>query len=126
MNFYVTIVFIIILVVLIIFVMIQDKESYKKLKQIRSSVEGFNNQAGRFCLKCRGKTFNQCVGCFNCGFCVDKYGRGQCIGGDHKGPFNFERCARWYSGDPYTFMMQKNANYGCKDGPRSSNRIIGV
>ena len=88
--------------------------------------EGFNNQAGQFCTTCAGKTFNQCSGCFNCGYCVDRYGNGGCIGGDHKGPYNFERCARWYSGDPYAYMLQRNKNYQCNYGPRSSNRLIGV
>lgn len=87
--------------------------------------EGFNENSGQFCRTCEGKTFNQCSSCFNCGYCVDRYGNAECIGGDHKGPYNFERCDRWYSGDPYSYMLQQNANYGCQ-GPRSSNRLIGV
>lgn len=94
--------------------------------KIWSNVEGFNEQAGQFCTTCSGKTFNQCSDCFNCGFCVDQFGNGSCIGGDHKGPWNKERCARWYSGNPYTFMKQMNDNYKCSYGPKASNRIIGV
>ncbi len=89
-------------------------------------VEGYNDQAGRFCTTCSGKTPNECMRCFNCGFCVDKDGNAACIGGDHKGPFNYERCTAWYSGDPYARMLQRNANYRCSYGPRSSNRLIGI
>lgn len=105
---------------------LQDGQEEAEAPIQENGVEPFNEEVGQFCKTCRGKTFNQCLGCFNCGFCVDKWGNGGCIGGDHKGPFNFERCAKWYSGDPYSFMMQQNADYGCDDGPRSSNRVIGI
>jgi len=91
-----------------------------------SRKENFNDQTGKFCTTCAGKTTNQCLKCFNCGFCVDKWGNSSCIGGDHRGPYNFERCAAWYHTDPYSTMMQRNANYKCNDGPRSSNRLIGI
>lgn len=89
-------------------------------------VEGYNDQTGRFCTTCAGKTINQCLRCFNCGWCVDKWGNSGCIGGDHKGPYNFENCAKWYHTDPWAHMMQRNADYRCSYGPRSSNRLIGV
>ena len=89
-------------------------------------IELFNETSGRFCPTCKGKTFNQCQRCFNCGFCVDRWGNSQCIGGDVKGPFNYEKCARWYYVDGYSRMMQDNENYKCSYGPRSANRIIGV
>lgn len=89
-------------------------------------VEGFNEQAGRFCHTCAGKNFNQCSQCFNCGFCVDKWGNGGCIGGDHTGPYNFERCAFWYSGDPYARMNQRNMDYQCSFGPSNASRAIGI
>ena len=81
-------------------------------------IEGYNNQTGRFCISCANKTINQCLECFNCGWCVDKWGNSGCIGGDHKGPYNFENCARWYYSDPWTYMMQRNKNYKCSYGPR--------
>ncbi len=95
-------------------------------KHTQTSVEGYNDQAGKMCTTCNGKTPNQCLSCFNCGWCVDKWGSSGCIGGTHQGPFNFERCAKWTSGDPFAYMMQRNANYGCESGPRSSNRLIGI
>jgi len=90
------------------------------------TVEGYNNHTGQFCYSCVGKTMNQCLGCFNCGFCVDAYGNSGCIGGDKNGPYNYERCALWYYTDPYAKMEQRNQNYRCNSGPRSSNRVIGV
>ncbi len=69
--------------------------------------EHFNDQVGQFCYSCSGKTVNQCMNCFNCGFCVDKFGNSGCIGGDHKGPYNHERCVVWHYGDPWSKMARK-------------------
>jgi hypothetical protein len=71
--------------------------------------EYFNEQVGKFCYSCEEKTYNQCLNCFNCGFCVDKHGNGKCIEGDHTGPYNGNICGMWYSGDPLTKMNQNNA-----------------
>ena len=79
-----------------------------------------------YCLTCEGKTPNQCMHCFNCGFCVDAQGNGACIGGDYKGPYNYEKCARWYSGDQFGAMLQKSTIPSPKMGPIEANRIIGV
>lgn len=101
--------------------------------------EGFWGDSGQFCTTCTSRTPNQCLSCFNCGLAYDRYGNSACIGGSVHGPFNYES-ARWYHGgainpndiiywkhgDPYSYMIQRNANYNCSMGPRSSNRIIGV
>jgi hypothetical protein len=71
------------------------------------ATEGYNDQVGQFCRDCSGKTFNQCLSCFNCGWCVDKYGNSGCIGGDQNGPYNYESCAKWYHGDPWYAMNEK-------------------
>lgn len=93
--------------------------------KFQNKKEGF--EAGKFCPICSGKTPNQCMGCFNCGWCVDEDGNGSCIGGSvNEGPFNNERCAQFYHGDPFYRMKQDNKNQRCSDGPRSYNRIIGV
>jgi len=90
--------------------------------------EGFNEQNGQLCLTCDKKTLNQCTNCFNCGYCVDKWGNGRCIGGDLHGPFNNENCARWYHGDPYSVMIQKNKSdiehHKCSYGPTQASRVI--
>lgn len=70
--------------------------------------EGFNQTSGQLCITCNGKNINQCLNCFNCGFCVDEYGNSQCIGGNYLGPFNNEKCVRWYHGDPYSYMIRRN------------------
>jgi hypothetical protein len=90
------------------------------------NMEGFNEQTGTFCYTCQNKTPNQCLHCFNCGFCIDEFGNSKCVGGDQYGPFNYEKCAYWYYGDPYSKMIQNNDNYKCSYGPKSANRIIGV
>lgn len=88
--------------------------------------ESFNEQVGKFCLSCKDKTFNQCLECFNCGICVDKSGNISCMGGDHRGPYNFERCYRWYHRDPYKTKMDMNKNYKCSYGPSNASRVIGI
>lgn len=91
------------------------------------TTEGFNDSSGQFSMTCGGKTFNQCLKSFNCGFVVDKWGNSGCVGGDVHGPFNFEEGNYYYyHNDPYAYAMQQNENYRCNMGPRSSNRIIGV
>ena len=114
--------YIILIGIIAIIVIILIYKNYKK----NSSVEGYNEQSGRFCPTCVNKTFNQCLRCFNCGWCVDKYGNSGCVGGDQNGPYNYEDCAKWYYIDPFTFMTQRNNDYKCSYGPMSANRIIGV
>lgn len=95
-------------------------------KNTNVNAEHFNEESGRFCRTCSEKTPNQCLSCFNCGFCVDKWGNSKCIGGDVNGPYNFEECAFWYYIDPYSRMKENNDRYTCSDGPMQANRIIGV
>ena len=73
--------------------------------------EHFNDKVGTLCLSCSDKTVNQCMDCFNCGFCEDQFGNSKCIAGDHKGPYNFEDCAKWYYNDPFSYMIKKNGSW---------------
>ena len=93
---------------------------------IHDTKEHFNDSNAKFCYSCKGKTYNQCLGCFNCGFCVDKWGNSECIGGDMSGPYNYEKCYRFYYNDPYIVMKEHDANYKCSYGPTNSNRRIGI
>lgn len=88
--------------------------------------EGFNRDTGQFCGSCSDKTFNQCLNCFNCGFCIDKWGNGKCIGGSVLGPNNKENCAFWYTTDDWTTAKMNNNNYRLSYGPKQSNRPIGI
>jgi hypothetical protein len=103
---------------------------YRNYYESFGNYEHFNDQTGKLCNSCVGKSFNQCLGCFNCGFCVDKYGNSGCIAGDQNGPYNYESCARWYYSDPYSFMIQKNAlkNFDKQyyKGTLQENRVIGT
>jgi len=86
--------------------------------------ENFNEQTGQFCNDCKDKTFNSCLQCFNCGFCVDVFGNSQCIGGDVNGPYNNEKCYLWYTNEVWPRMKEMNDNYKCSYGPTQANRII--
>lgn len=112
-------VIIILVIIVALFFLLQMDNTYV-------AIEGYNDQTGQFCTTCKGKTMNQCFQCFNCGWAIDEWGNSGCIGGDHKGPYNFERVAKWYHTDPWTTMQQRNNNYRCSYGPRSSNRLIGI
>jgi hypothetical protein len=93
-----------------------------------NNVEGFNDHYGTLCGDCSNKTFGECKTCFNCIWCVDKWGNGKCIGGDNvSGPYNKEKCARIYTNDPFYRAKENNDNYNCRQfGPPNQNRIIGV
>jgi hypothetical protein len=94
-----------------------------------NQTEHFNEQTGRFCSSCREKTYNQCLDCFNCGWCVSSDGSGRCLGSDiANGPYNNEKCAQLYQGDPWLRMQQDNNNYKRAYGnsPKQGNRIVGV
>lgn len=97
--------------------------SYNKINK----KEGFNRDTGQLCGTCSDKSFNQCLGCFNCGFCIDKWGNGKCIGGNvASGPNNKENCALWYTTDDWTEAVRMNNNYKKSYGPKQSNRPIGI
>ena len=100
MNPIFTIVVIIIIIVLILYFLRQNK------------IEGYNDQTGRYCISCSDKTFNNCLNCFNCGWCVDNFGNGMCIGGDHRGPYNYENCAKWFRRRPKKSCSNKYIS-GC-------------
>jgi hypothetical protein len=120
MEFTVVII-IIIIFILVLYIITQNCTNDK------NSNETFNVQNGTLCQSCENKTFNDCLGCFNCGYCIDQWGNGKCIGGDAaSGPYNKEKCKLWYQGDQSVRMKQNNANYKCEYGPPNQNRIIGV
>ena len=93
------------------------------LLMLTMNFERFNNTSGRFCPDCNGKNINQCLSCFSCGYCVDKYGNAKCVSGDHKGPHNLENCKYWYSGNEFSAMMKLNGSYKCSYGPHQMSRI---
>lgn len=109
----------IIIIVVLLLVVWYFKKSTK--------VEGFRAQQGQFCMSCQGKSYNQCLNCFNCGWCVDEFGNGGCVGGDvNSGPYNKEQCAQWDTNDPFTDMKYMNSHYKMSYGPKQSNRVYGV
>ena len=90
----------------------------------KKAKESFYGDTGTFCRSCDMKTPNQCANCFNCGFCVDKFGNGSCIGGDSHGPYNKEACGQWYyAADDWGRALQDNRK-GCEIYPKPVKRII--
>ena len=91
------------------------------------NVEGFATTSGNFCNSCTDKNFNQCTNCFNCGYCVDRWGNSKCIAGNvASGPANNEQCALWYPSDDWQVAKEHNKNYKLSYGPKQSNRVIGI
>ena len=59
---------------------------------------GWNAGGIKYCRDCdrRGdRGINSCLGCNNCGWCVDPNGYGSCVQGDQNGPY-FADCAQYY------------------------------
>jgi len=91
------------------------------------TVEGYNDENGRFCLDCHDKNLSSCLSCFNCGWCQNADGTGKCIGATiAAGAANNERCGRLMMGDPWAAMIERNRNYKCSYGPDQANRVIGI
>jgi hypothetical protein len=91
--------------------------------------EPFAEISGQLCYRCEGKTFNQCINCFNCLATVDQWGTYACLSGDeYNGLYNKEKVALIYSADPYTQMKWNNKHYLSAYGmtPKASNRRVGV
>ena len=92
--------------------------------------EPFTDLAGQFCGSCKNKTYNQCINCANCGFLVDEFGNSGCVGGDHNGPYNYEKGSKWYYYSPWTQMLQDqmsdvdSGHFKCSYGPSQANRRI--
>lgn len=74
----------------------------------KKNVENFDGKYGLVC-SCKNKTINQCVQCYNCGFCLDNKGSAQCIPGDVHGPYDSKKkCLVWYHNDPYSRQLWKS------------------
>jgi hypothetical protein len=65
------------------------------------------------CKNCSHLGKEKCGLCRNCGWCIDKKGKGQCVPGDGKGPHLHADCEIWRH--PYKFGRFK---------PRFSGRIF--
>jgi hypothetical protein len=83
---------------------------------------------GTYCTDCNNKNYNQCMNCFNCGYCIDKQGKGICLPADNvSGPYNKEFCYLWYYGDPFDWMKYKNVKENkqkCSLGNDNSIRAL--
>jgi len=83
----------VIIVVLIIYLVIYT---------CRDSIDNFGNGISAFksCGDCKTegeKGAAQCLGCTNCGWCVDQNGYGSCVQGDYTGPY-YADCAQFMFG----------------------------
>ena len=113
-------------IVLILVILVVGFYVFVMIRDGQKMMEGYYGDSGQFAFTCSGRTPNSCLSTFNCGMCFDRYGNYDCKGGDVHGPFNYDGCSYWSHGDPYSKMIQRNSNYSCAMGPRSSNRLIGV
>ena len=83
--------------------------------------ETFNDQSGQFCLACENKNFNQCTACFNCSWCD-----GKCIAGDLNGPYNNQRCNKYYNRDAFSQITVKQNLYDCSKDYRKFRSITSI
>lgn len=87
---------------------------------MNNTVEGLNENSGGYCTSCDGKTFGQCIRCFNCGFCDNK-----CMSGTFAGPTNVKnlntknlnKCnGRWYHTDMFWTNLKRENKELCLQG----------
>lgn len=115
------------LLICVIFFLINRSTTFDKGDYRTEGFSHFNRTNGTYCYTCANKNYNECVSCFNCGWCVDKWGNGSCIGATVAGgPMNNERCELLYFTDPFPSVRQDNYNYRCSYGPQAANRAIGI
>jgi hypothetical protein len=81
----------IILVILFIFFFIcnQNKENYYQEKVIQRF------RPYTFCKDCTHLDKTKCGLCINCGWCIDKSGKGKCVPGNAAGSHFHNDCAIW-------------------------------
>lgn len=93
-----------IFLVLIVLYIIKSSGLFNNVQN--NKVEGFDGKVGWHCRSCSNKTINQCMQCYNCGFCLDNEGKASCVPGDVHGPYDKKKfCHMWYHSDPYSRVL---------------------
>jgi len=67
-----------------------------------NNYESFDGSVGHICTCCNNKDNRQCLQCENCGICVNKNKKSQCVKGDVHGPYSKTiTCDKWKHSDPF-------------------------
>lgn len=80
-------------------------------------VEGYHYYRTTYCGRCGYNTRYRCSRCTNCGYCITGKGHGECVPGDHVGPYFRNDCASWEYGYPhdmyypYTYTYPRSKYY---------------
>ena len=106
MNYRLLIFFIIVIILIII---LKNK--------IIKKCEGFGSYVHRYCGDCGKLGRYRCSKCVDCGYCIDQFGRGECIPGDIKGPYFRKDCAFWEYTQPWLVR-------GTSPGSRFGGRVL--
>ena len=75
-------------------------------------VENLDDIQGRYCEKCDGLSFGQCMRCFNCGFKAEGY-KGKCMKGEMIAPKNLKSTERWLTNDTFWRNIYANPSNNC-------------
>lgn len=72
---------------------------YALVKKYRNTkVENFFTRffySNYYCQSCNKRSHYACSKCDNCGFCITREGRGDCVQGDMYGPYFRRDCVIW-------------------------------
>lgn len=75
------------------------------------NTEGFyGGYYRKYCPSCGWRSRRSCANCINCGYCVTPSGYGECIPGDHNGPYFRDDCLHWSYGNlyyPYRWNLRR-------------------
>ena len=69
----------------------------------REIKENFLYNTRRYCGNCGYNSRSECANCVDCGYCISKYGYGECLPGDSRGPYFRDDCAHWEYNSPFSY-----------------------
>ena len=72
----------------------------------REIKENFVYNLPRYCGNCGYNDRTSCAGCTDCGYCINKFGYGECIPGDSRGPYFRDDCMYWEYDAPLSYYYR--------------------
>ena len=69
----------------------------------REVKENFLYNNHRYCGNCGYNGRVNCANCVDCGYCINRYGYGECLPGDRRGPYFRDDCIYWEYDAPLSY-----------------------
>jgi len=95
--------------IIVVFIYCMIEVDYNdKMKRIADNYQTTENfvvytyPKGRSCDECKTMNRKRCGECINCGYCYSTDGYGECVAGDHTGPYTRRDCVDYEYAKPVT------------------------